>query len=702
MQRIISFLRGDRVYLGAALFAGLVLFHLWAVSLGWHSGYLPGNEFRQTQTAITAYFVQQEHNFSLAYPTPVLGKPWSVPFEFPLYQWVTVIVSNTVHLGLVESGRLVSVVCFYLTLPAVWLLLGRIRVERRDRWIVLGFVVSCPLYIFYARAFLIETMALMFSVWFLVAYISSVERRSAWWLALANLAGVGAGLVKVTTFIVFLLPAGIWTLAWLRESWFSQPTERLLAVRRRVLWAGAAATLPFIASYAWLNFADATKARNPIGSALLSSGMHDYNWGTWSTRLSPEIWAQHWNIHLSDIASLGVLVVALMIMVLAGGGWRPWIFGCLGVFFAAQALFPILYAWHEYYYVANAVLLMLAFGLGACGLLKSRLPAWLSWLIVLALHGGQIGLYFKTDYPRQMLINSGGNGLTRFLEEVTGSHDVLIIAGDDWASMIPYYSHRRALMLRRSTERDWQRIEPAFELLKTERVAALLLRGDQRENHRLRELANVFYGIEMTPSMTWADTEIYFQPALRDSVRTALRKSYHTEVFPTPTLMPVAEAHVEKDHWVKDLPAAQKALFAFMHPAPVRVYSQVGMALHVMHDQTVFLAHPETRLWFEVPAGRHVVHAEFTIATGAYSDPNPAEQTDGVEFLFEEERADGTRRHLFTRFLDPTHNVKDRGIKQVSLPVTLAQGSRIVLSTRPGPRNSYNHDWAGWGRIEIK
>ena len=70
-------------------------------------------------------------------------------------------------------------------------------------------MLTCPLYIFYARAFLIETMALMFSVWFLQGFIAAVTQRSPFWLLVVNVAGLGAGLVKVTTFMLYLLPAAI-------------------------------------------------------------------------------------------------------------------------------------------------------------------------------------------------------------------------------------------------------------------------------------------------------------------------------------------------------------------------------------------------------------------------------------------------------------------------------------------------------------
>lgn len=68
------------------IFAAALCFHAWGTTRGWYQPNLMGMEFRQTQTAMSALFIQREHNFSLAYPTPVVGAPWSIPLEFPLYQ----------------------------------------------------------------------------------------------------------------------------------------------------------------------------------------------------------------------------------------------------------------------------------------------------------------------------------------------------------------------------------------------------------------------------------------------------------------------------------------------------------------------------------------------------------------------------------------------------------------------------------------
>lgn len=47
--------------------------------------------FRQTQTAISVLWMIKEGHY-LNYQTPVLGFPWSIPFEFPLYQWMVLFI----------------------------------------------------------------------------------------------------------------------------------------------------------------------------------------------------------------------------------------------------------------------------------------------------------------------------------------------------------------------------------------------------------------------------------------------------------------------------------------------------------------------------------------------------------------------------------------------------------------------------------
>jgi hypothetical protein len=103
-----------KIFLGG-IFAICLVHSFWAMSIGWNNSILDMHGFRQTQTAISTYFVLQGGAW-LAYETPVLGAPWSIPFEFPLYQWITAVWVKISGIPLDQAGRSVSVVFYYLTL----------------------------------------------------------------------------------------------------------------------------------------------------------------------------------------------------------------------------------------------------------------------------------------------------------------------------------------------------------------------------------------------------------------------------------------------------------------------------------------------------------------------------------------------------------------------------------------------------------
>ena len=77
---------------------------------------LEQDAFRQTLTALTSYWMIEE-GWSFSYQTPVVGYPWKLPFEFPLYQSVVALVAWAGQWPLEPVGRLVS---FGFLLGCAW------------------------------------------------------------------------------------------------------------------------------------------------------------------------------------------------------------------------------------------------------------------------------------------------------------------------------------------------------------------------------------------------------------------------------------------------------------------------------------------------------------------------------------------------------------------------------------------------------
>jgi hypothetical protein len=679
-------------------------FHVWGVTVAWTSLNLPGHEFRQAQTAISAFFIQRDNDFSLAYPTPVLGKPWSVPFEFPLYQWTAVAVSDTTGLPLTQAGRAVSVGCFYLSLPAVWLLLGRLGLARTRRLLVLGLVLTCPVYFIYVRAFMMETMALMFSLWFLIAFVNAVERRHGRWLIVANIAGAGAGLVKVTTFMLYLMPAGIWGLWWLAGAWprRGRPGGSWAAVVRTAGWVVAASAAPFAATWWWIRFADAVKLLNPIGRGMVSSVLTGYEFGTWQTRLSPTIWKMHGDILIHDLAPLTVLAACAVLAVFTPRRWRIWSFWCVAFFGAVQLLFPMLYAVHDYYYTANAVLLMVALGLVLTGLLERDRFRWVAWGVLLATFALQARAFLGGYYPVYRQVTPGGSELTRVLRDLTRPDDVLVIAGEDWSPITPYNAQRRALMLTFSQARDEPLMRAAFRALNDESVPALLLRGEQRNNTALIRLAGEYFGIDSEPVLNWNDFTLYLNPDRWGAFIARVSQPGRYEGMNLSGAARTADKVVTNaEASVGRLAPATKALFAGMSPRPYRYFCRFGLSNAVINGRVYFNVHPDVRLWFRVPAGRHRITADFLMEPGAYENLPARDATDGVSLTVWELKADGTRRELYHRSLDPRDNPADRGLQNLAVSADIAEGSDILFVSDPGEQNNYNRDWTWLGSFTV-
>jgi hypothetical protein len=689
------------LFLWFVVLAGL---HLTAILGGWNNQNLPGNEFRQAQTAISAAAIQQEGNFALAYPTPVLGKPWAVPFEFPLYQWTAVALSNITGYPLLQSGRLVSAVCLYLALPAVWLLLGRIGVARSRRWIVLGLVLTCPLYVFYGRALLIETMALMFALWFLQAFVAALERRSVGWLAVANLAGIGAGLVKVTTFAAVLGPAAAWAL-WRLSSLRLQDVaagRRGWAPAARALgWLVALLAVPLAASMWWVHFADAVKALNPNAHFALSASLRQFNFSNLHERFDTGLWMRQGAHLLRGVAGPAVLLLGAVAWLLARR-FRGWALAALVAFLVPPVVFPKLFEIHEYYFMANAVLLLVAIGLPVAVLFDQPRRRILAVALLVALPAAQVWSYCAAYRQSQVQPSNGGDQLTLMLRQVTAPGDVLVIAGQDWNAMIPYFAQRRALMIRNDSTQDWPLIERSFAALQGEAVGALLLCGEQRSNAGLLERAVQRFGLDPRPLFSLGDTEVLVPAEIRPSALGFL----HTVPLPELVLPPRAEADEDPLRGqivrVAKLPALMRQHFREFSPLPVRSQSTFAYSSGDFEGRTFFSAHPDLRLWFVPPASHCVVTTSYLIYEGAYKDKKPGEGTDGVRFALVEIRADGMRRTLFDRLLDPLSVEADRCLQKLELEIAAAPDSELLFEVTPGPAGNWSYDWAAVGPFTIR
>jgi hypothetical protein len=464
------------------VFTICLIYTVAAASIGWHNTVLDFIGFRQAQTALTAYFMVGQPP-CLAYETPVVGPPWSIPFELPVYQWIVAAVVTIGHTPMDETGRAISLLFFLLTLVPAYRILAWLGFARGHRFLALSLFVVSPFYIFWSRTFLIESTALFFSMCYLAAALPAVDHPSSRRLLAALLFGVLAALVKITTCFVFSMVV----LLYLFHIWRGQGQERFRSAQmgRLALLSMPLLGIPFTAGWSWTFYADEQKARNPIGQYLMTSAdvMRRWNHGTFAQRITPATWGA---ILTPAHYALGHgLVFALIPFTLRLAQRRRRIVSaCLLVYPVAPLIFTNLYWYHEYYAYANNVFLLAALAVSLLALLERggryRIIGLGGLASFFALAVWRHQEYYR---PIQETNHEELSTVSRTIQQVTQPDDVLLILGCDWSSELPYYSRRRSLSIPIWLEPNLEKVPEYLHIEPPYRIGALVIRdwGDAFE-----------------------------------------------------------------------------------------------------------------------------------------------------------------------------------------------------------------------------
>jgi hypothetical protein len=509
-------------------------------------------------------------------------------------------------------------------------------------------------------------------------------------------AGTGAGLVKVTTFMLYLMPAGVWALGRLWDA-------RKQGWKTELVWMTAAVAGPFGATLWWLDFADTTKALNPLANFLTSSNLKEFNFGTMAIRLSPEAWAAKLRIVCQELTWLPGMAFCLLVLPLVARA-RWWSIGaCVLWFGSVLMMFPVLYEHHEYYYVANTLLLLLGMGLGLVALFESRVSRGVAYGALALVLVGQAWRYLDWYYPAQSQISPGGDGLTTSLRTLTKPTDVIVVLGQDWNSMTAYYAQRRAIMMRDSIARDGAKVEQALAGLGEEKIGALVIVGEPDGAQWLIDRAAA-RGLGTEPLYTWRDARVFVPQARRlELLHSLLENDFH-EVALAPGVEPPHDNLAGKWFELAAIHRWQRKPFVGFQPVPVRFYSSFGPAMDGSSGQPMYGAHPVTRLVFSLPAGTHTLRSALQMSVDAYRlDLPDGDTTDGVEVSLFLLGPGEERKQIATRHFDPRHNREDRGnLRPLEFTFTLEAAGEVELFFGPGPAGKDTRDWVELGPVRIE
>lgn len=434
------------------LVAAGIIFCISQLAMSWEKPLLDQYSFRQTQTAISVYWILKGGAW-LAYPTPVLGAPWSIPFEFPLYQWIVAIVAGAQHLmTLDQAGRLVSECFFLMCLWPLWRIASRYDRSGSLFRLCAVLLLFSPLYVFWSRSFMMESAVLFFSFWFVAALVDYLPHPSvAGFLEMTITAVIAAG-IKITTFFGFSI-AGAMIVVW--SMYVSRMTTAGLSWLARYAAIAAAVAIAVVLLWTWVHYGDFLKRQNLLAKPLTSEMLTTWNFGTWGQRFSKKFLFVVFKRAPAEALGIWLVpAVAFVVVIFAGSKKQVAIFfALLFAFLSPILVFTNLHLIHHYYQYANSLFLVFAVAY-ALYLLSNRFPVVAGFLVV-ALVSLQLYGYSKYFYKDMMQPNRELQAmLATYAKAHTKPSDIVVGFGLTWSSEVPYYAQRRAMLISDGTAPD--------------------------------------------------------------------------------------------------------------------------------------------------------------------------------------------------------------------------------------------------------
>lgn len=407
---------------------------------------LDAHAFRQSQTALTAYWFAHE-GFKLAYETPVGGVPWSIPFEFPIYQAIVAAIHLVTNAPLDQVGRLTSHAFLLLCILPAASITRKLALPRSVFLAFIAIFFSMPIYLYWGRSFMIETTALFFSLMTISSFLDYLRAdRSIKTVCAFLLFASLTVLQKATTGLpVLLVLSVVFLVVQVRRSrHVSQAIFNIDTIRTGLLFA-----IPVLVGYVWLAYTDQVKSLNPLGQELTSAAISLWNWGTLQQRISPELWNKVLveRIFIKNLGALGLLALVAALFLADRRKTRPILLTTMALGILPLLLFPNLHIVHQYYQSANAVFF-------ACGLavaLASISASFGKPLAALVLIGilSVNGFVFHTGYKHAMAEvfardNNRDLAIGAILKRELPADHQFVAFGNDWSATFSYLSERKS------------------------------------------------------------------------------------------------------------------------------------------------------------------------------------------------------------------------------------------------------------------
>lgn len=435
-------------------FLACFIYCLWLalgyIFIGFDNMLLENHSFRQTQTALTSYYFIKD-GYKLAYETPVVGYPWAIPFEFPLYQAICSFLKSHSSISLDKAGRVVSLLFYALSLLMVFLISKRYTKNKFESAFILVFILLHPIYIFWSRTFMIESTVLFFSLLYLYFALIAIEKPNNYIITLlACFSGTLAGLVKITT----LIPIFIFLFLLVFRQWYvvDQKKIDLKQIIKYSVYGIALFLIPFFISKLWVDYADQLKELNTYAARFtVSKYLNEWNFGTLEQKISSDTWSNIFaQSQISSNAFYVIILILAIVVYFLNLKYKIQVLVCLGLYLVAPLIFTNLHYVHDYYTYSNSLFLSVSIGFIILSFFHHTNRLLISVSIIFTF--GTL-IFFNKRYQNNYLKVQKSHpdyikSIASLVKEHTKSDDVIMVYGNEWGSEYAYYCERKTIALK--------------------------------------------------------------------------------------------------------------------------------------------------------------------------------------------------------------------------------------------------------------
>jgi len=415
------------------------------------------HNFRQAETAIiiSSFF---NDGFSLFnYEMPIMGDPWHIMFECPIYQSLVYFIMILFHQNNIDLWcKIVSIIMFYAGVPIFKKLIKLITNNDEASYFAVGCYLISTYTIYWSRGALIDYTSVFFALVYTLELFQWLDTKNYKNYIIGIVFGCLGYIQKSTTMFpyVFLLAILIILhelkyitidnkIHW--NMFLSYIKENIV----RLLFLAIICIVPVIPGLMWVKHADYVNSLSPYSEGFASYNMTGWNYGTLAQRFKPYSYVGI-GYNLFGFFGIGSIIIIVVFIYNIKNFQKQSLITILSLFvpiFLTISILFNLYCRHNYYYIAVSPLICAIVGIIAYESLRIQKKNFTP-IIVVIIATILIQPVFNMKYLGGVIRNQNVNECAGvYVNKNTPSDTYVIYATDDWNPSLLYYCNRKGFTM---------------------------------------------------------------------------------------------------------------------------------------------------------------------------------------------------------------------------------------------------------------